>query len=206
MIPIILEGLLLGLGLAVSLGPIFIALTQTSMEEGRLPGLTVGSGIWTSDILIVLLFFNFINSIKLSIESEGFKFYLGISGAVVLIGFGVYLIMKPARLNFQEKKHDYKNYIGFWMKGFLVNTVNPFTFFFWMSVISTYVIGREVSPNQGWVLLTTILIIIVVSDVLKVFLADLLKKRLTHTLINQVSNFSGIIMVLFGVFMFYRVI
>lgn len=206
MLSIILEGLLLGSGLAISLGPIFIALTQTSMEEGRLPGITVGTGIWISDILIMYLFYNFITSIRGSIESEGFKFWMGISGALVLTGFGTYLILKKPVLDFLEKKHNYRNYIGFWMKGFLINTINPFTFFFWMSVISTYVIGRDIPNDQCLVLLFTILVVIIVSDTIKVFLADLLKKRLTFDVINKVSNFSGFIMIAFGVFMLYQVI
>lgn len=193
MLSLILEGLLLGSGLAVSLGPIFIALTQTSMEEGRKPGLTVGTGIWISDILIMFLFYNFITSIRGSIESEGFRLWMGISGAIVLVGFGAYLIFKKPILDFKEKKHNYKNYIGFWLKGFLINTINPFTFFFWMSVISSYVIGREIPDDHCMILLVTILIVIIVSDTIKVFLADLLKKRLTYDVIDKVSNFQGLL-------------
>ncbi len=206
MLSIILEGLLLGSGLAISLGPIFIALTQTSMEEGKLPGIIVGSGIWISDILVMSMFYNFITSISGSIESEGFRFWMGISGAIVLTGFGAFLIIKKPILDFMEKKHNYKNYIGFWLKGFLINTINPFTFFFWMSVISTYVIGRDIPSEQVYVLLITILLVIILSDTLKVFLADMLKKRLTFDVINKVSNFSGFIMIAFGIFMLYQVI
>ena len=53
----ILEGLGMGLVLACSLGPIFFALTQTSIEEGVLPGMTVGLGIWISDLIIVSLYY-----------------------------------------------------------------------------------------------------------------------------------------------------
>ena len=60
MMSLILEGIMLGCLLAVSLGPIFIALTQTSIEKGVLPGLTVGSGIWISDFIFVYVFYNFI--------------------------------------------------------------------------------------------------------------------------------------------------
>ena len=74
MMGIFIEGLVLGMLLAVSLGPIFIALTQTSLEKGIKPGLTVGSGIWVSDFIIVYLVYKFINTIKSTIESDFFMF------------------------------------------------------------------------------------------------------------------------------------
>lgn len=206
MIAYVLEGLLFGSGLALSLGPIFIALTQTSMEEGVAPGLTVGAGIWLSDLLIIALFYKFIYSLKDSIESDSFKFWMGVSGAIILILFGLYMIFKKPVIDYSVKKHNYKNYIGFWMKGFLINTINPFTFFFWMGVISTYVIGRDIEHQQAVVLLSTILTVIILSDSGKVFLAHFLKRWLTPSHINRVANLSGIILVTFGLFMAYNVI
>jgi len=50
---IFLEGILYGLVLAAMLGPIFVALTQTAIEKGAKAGLTVGLGIWISDLLII---------------------------------------------------------------------------------------------------------------------------------------------------------
>jgi len=206
MLSVVVEGLIFGLGLAVSLGPIFIALTQTSIEKGILPGLTVGTGIWISDLLIMALFYKFIYELKDQIEGESFKFWLGLSGALILIAFGLYLILRTPELDYAEKKFSYKSYFGFWLKGFLINTINPFTFFFWMGVISTYVIGRDMPTESNLVLLSTILTVIILSDTGKVFLADYLKNRLTPIHINQISNFSGVLLVAFGLFLGYQVI
>lgn len=206
MMSIVFEGLLFGLGLAVSLGPIFIALTQTSIEKGVGPGLTVGLGIWISDLLIMALLYKFIYELRGNIESDSFKFWMGISGALILLGFGLYLIFKKPILEFTSEKHNYKSYIGFWLKGFMINTINPFTFFFWMGVISTYIIGRGISHESAMVLLSTILTVIILSDCGKVFLASFLKKWLTPRHINQISNFSGLILLGFGLFLAYQVI
>ena len=206
MLAYIIEGLVFGMGLAVSLGPIFIALTQTSIEEGVKPGLTVGLGIWISDILFIALFYNFISSIKGDIENETFKFWIGISGALIMFGFGLFLILKKPVIDYTNRKHNYKNYIGFWLKGFLVNSINPFTLFFWMGVMSTYIIGREITHDQAIVLLTTILTVIIISDAGKVFLASALKNSITPSHVNKISNFSGVILIGFGVFMAYQVL
>lgn len=206
MIAYILEGLVFGLILACSLGPIFIALTQTSIDKGIKPGLTVGTGIWISDFIFVYVFYNFIKTIKNTIESEFFMFWMGISGALILCVFGLVLLIKKPELEYKKIDFTMKNYLGFWLKGFLINTINPFTFVFWAGVISTYIIGRNTGPLESAVFLSTILIVIILSDAGKVFLAHFLKKWLTPKHINWVANISGVILILFGCFLAWRVI
>lgn len=205
MLSLVIEGLIFGLGLAFSLGPIFIALSQTSIEKGLMPGMTVGLGIWVSDFIILGLFYKFIYEIKDQIQGDTFRFWLGISGVIVMVGFGLYLILKSPILDYSKQKHSYKSYLGFWLKGFLINTINPFTVFFWLGVISTYVIGRDLTVKGHLVVFSTILSVIILSDTGKVFLADYLKSKLTATHINKISNLSGAILVGIGLFLGYQV-
>lgn len=202
---IVVQGLLLGLSLAVSLGPIFIALTQTSIEKGIKPGLILGSGIWISDIIFILVFYNFIFSIKTYVENTEVEFYLGLVGAVVFISFGAFLILSNTQLNYSKVENSYRNYIGYWLKGFLINTLNPFTFFFWMGVISTYVIGKDIGKQDATILLGIILLVIILSDMAKVVLANYLKQKLNDSHIQKVTNFSGIILLLFGFYLVFQV-
>ncbi len=202
----VLIGLIFGLLLAVSLGPIFIALTQTSIEKGIKPGLSVGLGVWISDIIFIYVFYNFIKSIKNTVESEFFIFWMAISGAIVLAAFGIGLLFKKPELNYKKIQFSMKNYLGFWLKGFLINTVNPFTFVFWMGVISTYIIGRDINGTQSLILLSTIFIVIILSDIGKVYLAHFLKNWLTPKHINWVADISGVILIGFGCFLAYSVI
>jgi len=203
---LILEGLTFGLVLAFSLGPIFIALTQTSLEKGLGPGLTVGLGIWVSDFLIVVLIYKFVDSIKSTIEHPTFNFWMGMSGALILILFGVILIFKKPELTYQHIKFKRSDYLGFWLKGFLINTINPFTFVFWMGVISSYVIGRGTGLHDMSILLSTIIAVIIISDTMKVFLANFLKNWMTTQHINVISNLSGVLLIGFGLFLGYRVL
>jgi len=206
MLGVVFEGLLFGMGLALSLGPIFFALTQTSIEKGIFPGLTVGLGIWVSDFLFIILFYKFINQLSSQLEGGMFQLWLGISGAVVMMLFGLVMIFKKPSIDFNAEKFSFKSYFGYWSKGFLVNTINPFTFVFWSGVISTYVIGRDMSTEAHVVLLSTILTVIVMSDIGKVFLADFLKRRLTQKHINYIGNFSGAVLIGFGIFLGFQVL
>ena len=201
----ILDGLALGMGLAVLLGPIFVALTQTSIEQGGRAGLTVGTGIWVSDILIVTIIYFFVNKISNVIQDGTFQYWMGLFGGFILIVFGISAMVKTVELTYEKQSFTAKNYVGFWLKGFVVNTVNPFTFVFWISVISTYIIGKKSSPSQVWVFLSTILFTIIITDSLKVILAKFLKRKLKKEMVQWIIRIAGFALLVFGIALIYRV-
>lgn len=205
MISLIVEGLLFGLTLSVLLGPIFIALTQTAIEKGGKAGMTVGLGVWVSDLIIISVCYAFINLISNTVEGENFKFWLGIAGGIVLMIFGIGAFIKKIDLNAEGAKHSYKSYAGFFIKGFAVNTINPFTFIFWISVISTYVIGRQIDLVDTATFLSTIMATVIVTDALKVLLAKLIRNKLTEKNIQVFTKVAGVGLFLFGVFLIFRV-
>ncbi|MBK6665062.1 MAG: hypothetical protein IPG48_02630 [Saprospiraceae bacterium] len=60
----IAEGLLLGLTLAILIGPIFVALTQTGMQYGLKAGIAIGTGVWVSDVLVISAAYLFIHQLN----------------------------------------------------------------------------------------------------------------------------------------------
>lgn len=196
----ILEGLLFGLFLSLSMGPIFVALTLTSIEKGLKPGMTVGLGVWCSDIAIVGLLFLFIKTINVTVNSTSFKIWVGIIGGAVLILYGIKLFLHKGDLNFNKKALTAKNYLGFWIKGFLVNTLNPFTPIFWVGVITTYVIANGTNQKNTILFLSAIIFMIVFSDSVKIILASFIRKKLTNDHFRKITSFSGLIMVFLGVY------
>jgi len=202
----IVEGLLFGLFLSVSLGPIFIALTQTAVEKGGKAGMTVGLGVWISDFIILFVTFIFIKTLSATIESESFKFWMGMAGGIVMIFYGLISMFKRVELDLNQRKHEYKDYIGFWLKGFMVNTINPFTFLFWLSTISTYVIGRKINNTEALIFLGSIMFMIIASDVLKVILAKAIRSKLKSIHIQRFSQVAGIGLLSFGIYLIYQAI
>lgn len=193
-----LEGLGFGLILTVSMGPIFVALVQTSLEKGLKPGTTVGIGIWSSDIVIIGGTLYLVSLVKHLVENDTFNLYMGIAGGIVMIVFGVYMLLHKASVSFDGKTYSAKNYLGFWTKGFLVNTLNPFTYIFWLGVIATQVFARGVSINNTIIFLGTIMFVIISSDLLKIAAASYIRKSLKLKHIDIATNISGIFLIIFG--------
>jgi len=202
----VLEGISLGLFLAVSLGPIFVTLTQASLEKGSIAGLAVGFGVWVSDIAILTTSLIMINKLSVLVKGDAFQFWLGLSGAIILGVYGIALIIKPIKPSPSQDLLSIRSFSAFFMKGLLINTVNPFTFIFWLSVLSTYMIGRSASNSDIITLLTTIMIVIIASDCAKVFLAKMIRKKLQEQHFHWISRIAGIGLIIFGCVLLIRVI
>lgn len=200
----ILEGILGGLSLAILLGPIFIILVQTGIERGVRAGISVGSGIWTSDLIIILGFYIFLKELKEVVENPEFIFWFGAIGGAVLFVFGIYLAWRKTVLDYSKVKISTRRFLGYWTKGFLVNTINPFTFIFWMGFITSFIITRHLDPKNSSLILGSILLTIIITDTMKVVLAKMIRNKLNVEILSKINKVAGIVVALFGLVIFYR--
>lgn len=200
----VFEGILLGLTLTILLGPIFVALTQTGIKYGIKAGISVGTGIWTSDLLVILTGWFFILQIQELSQNQNFQFWMGMIGGIVLIIFGIVSILNKHTNDEKTPAFNAKTYFGYWTKGFAVNFFNPFTFVFWIGVMTTYVIGRQISGLETIILFTSIMVTIIITDSMKVVLAKLIRKKMKHHHIILFSRIAGIALVIFGIALLVR--
>lgn len=200
----VFEGFILGLTLTILLGPIFIALTQTGIKHGIKAGLSVGTGIWTSDLLVIFSAWFFINQIQEITNNPSFHFWMGSAGGVMLIVFGIVSVLNKHKKDQQTPAFNAKSYMGYWTKGFAVNFLNPFTFVFWIGVMTTYVLGRKIDGYQTIILFTSIMITIMSTDSLKVVLAKLIRSRMKQEHIIMFSRVAGVILIIFGIVLLIR--
>ncbi|NJN78418.1 MAG: LysE family transporter [Saprospiraceae bacterium] len=125
----LLKGITYGLMLCILIGPIFFALLQAGIEKGVKTGIAVGVGIWLSDFLYILSVYLGLSLIKEVADLPNFQFYVGTIGGIILIAFGIGTLLnnKPVDRTQKIKK---SGYFAHAVKGFLINTFNPFTVFF----------------------------------------------------------------------------
>jgi len=194
----ILEGILIGLTLSVLLGPIFIVLIQASIEKGTKAGILAASGIWISDLIFIILAMSFVNRIGSYINNESITFWLGIIGGLVLIGIGIATFMRKASIQFDKSEMGRTGLISYLIKGFMVNTVNPFTFFFWLGTIPTLAVNRDLNLTETWLLTGGVLGTIIFTDSLKIFLAKLIRKLINERTLNLINKIAGSALIIFG--------
>ena len=200
------EGLKIGLILCFLLGPIFFTLVQTSVEEGFKAGAIVGLGIWVSDILFVAAVYWGISYVIDIMEWQDFSLWLGWIGGVILFSFGLgSLLSKPDLKAFKQVPARTSSIFTLFSKGVLVNSVNPFTVFFWIGISSTFIVKGALEPRQAFLFFSGILITIIVTDLLKVVLAKSIRKKLEPKHVLWIRRISGLALIIFGIALVLRV-
>lgn len=198
------QGFSLGLGLAALFGPIFIALSKAALQKGGRAGFRVGLGIWFSDVVIVLMMYYLISQLVPFLENSIFYFWLGQLGGIVLFGMGFITLIRKTDLSMHSNTGSILEFAGDFLKGVAVNTLNPFTFFFWTGVISTYVIGKKITNQQAIVLLGTTICTIVITDSLKILTVKMIKNHLKSTWMTWIIKGAGCALMVFGIILIVR--
>ena len=197
---LIWQGILLGLGLSILVGPILVIYLQVGIERGLKAGLTVAAGVWFSDLLFILAMYFGLQYIQQIISIDGFEIWLGFAGAIILMALGLGMLFQKSEAIIISPSKSKKTYAGYFSKGFLVNTLNPFPFFFWSSVMTSNFSTNQ-DLNNIFLLFGSIMVTIVFTDLLKVFLAKKLRPVLTLKNITLLRHISGIVLLFLGLFL-----
>ncbi len=205
---LLFDGIKIGLALSLLVGPIFFALIQTGIEEGTKAGAAVGFGIWISDLLFIVGVSWGLTHIQMEVDGGKFAFYLGLTGSLILSGFGLWtLLSKPDVKPYARfKAMRSSSYWVLWLKGFLINTMNPFTLFFWIGVSSTVVFKSGLGGSQAPLFFIGILGTIVATDMTKVLLAKKIRRFLRPVHFFWLRRISGVALLAFGMVLLVRVI
>ena len=190
------KGILLGLFMAISVGPTLFAIIKYSINHSYKAGLAFVLGVSISDIMYVTLA-NFAAS-WLEILGE-YKRYIAFGAAALLIVVGLVGIIrkqKPKRPSTTPVTISGGHYFRIWGSGFLINTVNPGLIFSWLTAVTA---TANTSGTYRFVLFATCLSLILGLDLLKVFLADNIRRKLTIRRIFYVQRFSAIVILCIGI-------
>jgi len=190
------KGMIFGLILVISLGPIFFFLIQTSIEKGFLAGLSVACGTLLSDSIFITISLFSITRIT---DNKNFKVALGIIGGAVLIGFGVYSFFKKAIIKDMHIEQPKVNYPSIGLKGFLINTLNPFVLIFWLGTTGVVTSQDHYTSFHCFLFFAGTLSTVFSTDILKAYLSNRIKKFIDPGHITTINRVAGIAMVIFGV-------
>lgn len=205
MINALLEGIVLGFTLAFLIGPAFFSLLQTSINKGMYSGSLFAIGISLSDV--VLIFLTSLGVTQIAGDST-FQLFFGLFGSIVLISMGIYTYSKKV-ITHQAKEIEIhiKNTHPFIyvLKGFILNFANPFVWIFWLTMAVT-LNARAESTNTYIVFFIGTISTVLVTDILKCFIAGKIKAFLSNKMMFLINRGVGILLILFGIILMIRVI
>lgn len=196
------EGIILGLTVAISLGPALFALLQTSIKYGVKTGIFLAAGIFMSDLTLVVGFYFGAASI---VTDPRYHLVLGIVGGTVMFIFGVYTFFKRVPQTEQVEainviKVNKKGPLPYFFKGFILNLANPFLWVFWIT--SMLAINATYGGNQKSVALffAGSLSVILMTDILKVLLANRIKVAGNPQVKLWMNRIVGLLFMILGAF------
>ncbi len=196
------EGIILGLTVAISLGPALFALLQTSIKHGVKTGIFLAAGIFMSDLTLVVGFYFGAASI---VTDPRYHLVLGTVGGAVMFVFGVYSFFKKVPMTEQveaidEIKVNKKGRLPYFFKGFILNLANPFLWVFWIT--SMLAINATYGGNQKSVAMffAGSLSVILMTDILKVVLANKIKVAGNPQVKLWMNRIVGLLFMILGAF------
>lgn len=204
---LLFEGIKIGLVLCFMAGPIFFTLLQTGAEEGLRAGLVVGTGIWLSDLIYISLVYWGLAFVSRIMESDSFTLIIGLAGGALLIFFGLAaLLIQPKNLYIADRQQyeGGSSYLSLWLKGFLINSVNPFTIFFWVGLMSTVILRKSLEGGEATLFFLGLMGTVVVTDFTKVALAKRIAAFLKPVHLIWFRKIAGLALIVFGIVLLLR--
>ncbi|MDA9552363.1 LysE family translocator [Flavobacteriaceae bacterium] len=188
----------LGFFLSFMIGPVFFVLIETSVTKGFRAAVVFDLGVIIADVFFIAL--AYFSSFQL-LENLSNQPGLFVFGGMIITVYGIIIFLKkPKKASQQENEYisDKKNYLGMFIKGFLINFINIGVLVFWLGIIIITGPTLENNLNRFVVFFSTMIGVYFFTDLVKILLAKQLKKKLTPTRIVKVKKILGFILVICG--------
>lgn len=195
----ILKGLLVGLFMAISVGPTLFAIIKYSLNFSYKAGLAFVLGVSVSDAIYVIIANIAASWLQYLAPYER---HIGFGGAVALMAIGLFGLLKklkPKRPSSVQIAISHGDLAKIWLSGFLVNTLNPGVLITWLGAVT---ITTNTTGLYRFILFGVALVVILGIDFSKVFLADRIKRMLTVRKVIYVQRFSAACILVIGVVLF----
>lgn len=190
------EGMITGIMLTMMLGPVTMIILRYGLQVNRVAGVWAAFGTWVSDFLFIGLTYWMTSSIEQWSSQPGIRLFLFLAG-----GFGL-LVMGLLMLRIRQKSMDMishvtsGNYVRAFTGGFLVNSLSPFTLFFWLGAAVFLHLQVE---NPLWYY-GGLMLALAVGDFTKAWLAPKLTLWLKEKHIYWLQLIAGILIAVTGLY------
>lgn len=201
----ILTAIPFGIVLSLTIGPVFFVLLETSATRGVRSALIFDAGVILADVVFILIAYYSTEKLMAKIKDDP---NLLIFGGVLLIAYGLISFIKTSQSYRSIVKEYYKvefqkDYGKLFIKGFLLNFINVGVLAGWLGFL---VIANSVATSTKGVVvfMATMLGAYFAMDLLKIFLAKSLRKKLTPRIIFKTKKIVALIILGFGMLLLFQ--
>lgn len=142
---LMLKGFIIGIIASAPMGPVGVLCIQRTMNKGRWYGFVTGMGAAVSDIIYALITGLGMSFVMDLITNPTNKFWLQISGSIVLLIFGIYCWRNDPTKNMHQSGMKKGSLLHNGITAFLVTFSNPLIIFLFMGTFAQFAF---VIPNH----------------------------------------------------------
>lgn len=204
MLEAIISGLLLGLALVFSVGPVIFTVIKLRINYGMVSAFYFIAGVWFSDILWVFtanFFSGFLGDLLI------YKKWIGLLGGTFLLGIGIYFLFFKKYHTKEELDKGIvikkSTHTGLLVTGFLINTLNPGVIGLWLAATTKSI---SFTLEQKIITFSICLGLNIMADIFKIRLTGKLGKKLTSRNITIINKISGSMYLVFGIVLISAVV
>ena len=179
-------------------GPVFILLIEETIHRGKKSASLLASGLWMSDFTYAIIAYF---GIYTFLEDKEVNYNWGYIAVLIFLIAGISAIQ--SRNDFQLKSKIELSTIGnLFLKGFLVNTFNPFVVLFWLAIATQMNYGSTLNNSLFYVSLFST---IVFGDLFKIFLAHKFALKLNTKYLSIARALGGSLLIILALVMAFRI-
>jgi L-lysine exporter family protein LysE/ArgO len=131
---ILLFSFLLGLGVAIPVGPVTIEMMRRNLRYGWSRGVVLGMGAVTADVVYLLLvLFGLLSFLQ---QATLLLHVLAVLGAALLLWFAYKTICQSTQV--KAVNDNDKGVFHCYLSGFLIAFLSPFNIIFWLSIAAQF--------------------------------------------------------------------
>ncbi|RLZ06889.1 LysE family translocator [Faecalibacter macacae] len=197
---LILSAILIGFVLStILIGPVFFLLIETSIRKSWKSAVTLNLGVIAADILCIAAAYfgskDFADYV--TTHPKFYRIYI-IAGFFVLI-YGLFMYFSRPKLHIENEEQVVgNNYLRTFFNGFVMNLLNIGVIVFWFVIVSSIMIQYP-EPKDFVLYMGVVLLTYFCIDLVKIFLAGKLQKRITDDMVYKIRKGVGICLLVFGI-------
>ena len=134
----IFKGIVIGIIASAPMGPVGILCIQRTLNKGRWYGFVTGIGAACSDIVYAMFTGLGMSFVMDFVNKAQNKFYLQISGSLLLLVFGVYCFKSNPMKNMHKSSNKQGTLFHNGLTAFLVTLSNPLIVFLFMATYAQF--------------------------------------------------------------------
>jgi len=196
---LILSAILIGFLLStILIGPVFFLLIETSIRKSWKSAVTLDLGVVAADILCISAAYfgskDFADYV--TTHPQFYRIYI-LAGFFVTI-YGIFMFFSKPKLHLENNTEVVsKNYLRTFFNGFVMNLLNIGVIVFWFVIVSSIMIQYPV-PSDFVLYMGVVLLTYFTIDLIKIFLAGKLQKRITDDMVFKIRKGVGVCLLIFG--------